>query len=143
MKKYYLTTLALTFLSGCYVCPMSDTDATDKYRIYRDAACVAVEPCDPEFMAKVKVYEADKDELSDICNAPEGVRGCYCGKKDCFTIVLAPEYVVTGTALHEYIHAAIDSAGIKSTEPDNEHDQFFWDSYTKAAELIENDLRSK
>lgn len=125
----YLAIIAA--LSGCYVCPTNgDVMPTSMYEAERDAACKAVPGCDPAFMQSVKVYHAPQSDMANICNQPEGANGCYCGEMDCRTIVLSNEH--TDAALHEYIHAAIDSANLKV----DDHGAMWWEYYRNAVALL-------
>lgn len=126
--KYLLIALVL---SGCYVCPSNgDAMPASMFEAERNAACLAVPGCDPEFMRTVRVYRAPLSEMADICNQP--ANACYCGEMNCRTIVISHEH--PEDALHEWIHAAIDSAGILEEE---DHGAMWWQYYRDAAALME------
>lgn len=103
-----------------------------KYELQRNAACSAVEGCSSEFMAAVRVYEVGStQEVREVCEDGNAY-ACYCPGVGCHTIILLPND--KGNAVHEYVHAALDSAGIKL-----DHGPTFEATLEKAREL----LRSK
>lgn len=136
MNRFFLTlvVLASALISGCD-CPDSEAGiavSPSKYAEQRDAACRAVDGCSTEFMAAVRVYEVQsKSEVQELCE-DGNAWACYCPGLGCHTIILTPND--RGNATHEYVHAALDSAGVKL-----DHGAEFKAALEKAREL----LRSK
>ena len=107
---------ALFVFAAACGCPSSElgTLRTQKYTSERDAACAAVEGCEADFMASVKVVEVTSvEEIQRVCEQPNA-DACYClGEDGCQTVFLrdyGPGYS-DSNALHEMVHAALDSVG--------------------------------
>ena len=108
-----LVILAAELMAGCN-CTDSESGVAvspTKYALQRDAACSAVDGCSSEFVASVRVYEVGSaSEVKELCDDGNAV-ACYCPGFGCHTIILLPND--KGNAVHEYVHAALDSAGVK------------------------------
>ncbi|HET8932620.1 MAG TPA: hypothetical protein VFN67_04230 [Polyangiales bacterium] len=128
---FALAVVAAQFLSGCN-CTSTDSGVAvspNKYAVQRDAACAAVDGCSAEFLASVRVYEVSSaSEAKELCE-DEKAWACYCPGVGCHTIILMPDD--RGNAAHEYVHAALDSAGIKL-----DHGPTFEAALKKTRELL-------
>lgn len=131
--------IALLFAAACG-CPQSGSNVKSDFTVERDAACAAVEGCDPEFMASVPVYLVEDVRETNLCESDRAV-GCFCENFACQSVLVNAHPVALETAeckanfaaercletvsmimLHEYVHAAYASVG------DNTHDHpaRFW-----------------
>jgi hypothetical protein len=144
MQSYLMSLVSVTAL--CIVacdCPTNDSGIpvqADKYRLERDAACAAVDGCNADFMASVRVYEArTKAEVEDQCSN-ESAWGCYCERVDCRSIILLnPSQLANhydSNSLHEYVHAAFASQGVET----NDHPPVFHEALARANEHLRDAL---
>lgn len=122
----YLTIIAALFAGACG-CPVnvSGVDTRSDWTAERDAACAAVEGCEPEFMAQVPVFEDELAEVRDIC--PDDARGCFCIGDGCPGVIIVANadvriagcaadtdncfYTQSEIVMHEYVHASFRSIG--------------------------------
>lgn len=114
MKSFLLVALMFAAACGCPSSELGTLVSSAKYAEERNAACAAVEGCEPEFMTSVRVIEiVGRDEMKRLCES-ETSWGCYCpdasGCQTVFLLDYGPDRR-DNSALHEMVHAALDAVG--------------------------------
>ena len=125
MKSVVITVALLASACGC---PSNSTNVDTKraWLAERDAACAAVQGCDSSFVAQVPVYEEALEDMRELCD-DSNARGCFCVGEHCTGVIMLADadvqipgcpaeqencwYTQSDIVLHEYVHAAMRSAG--------------------------------